>query len=80
MAFQLMPSADREATFTSRRLFVRGTEAFNGPRLENLDGFELPLLMPSVPEPTTLTLFATGLAGLGFMMRRRRRGTSLAPV
>ena len=29
----------------------------------------------SIPEPSTLTLFATGLAGLGFMMRRRRRST-----
>ena len=28
-----------------------------------------------VPEPSTLTLFVTGLAGLGFMMRRRRRST-----
>ncbi len=26
----------------------------------------------SVPEPSTLTLFAIGLAWLGFMMRRRR--------
>ena len=26
----------------------------------------------AISEPTTLTLFATGLAGLGFMMRRRR--------
>ena len=26
-----------------------------------------------VPEPSTLTIFATGLVGLGFMMRRRRR-------
>ncbi len=29
----------------------------------------------SVPEPSTLTLFATGLVGLGFMMRRPRRNT-----
>ena len=34
----------------------------------------------TIPEPSTLALFVTGLAGLGFMMRRRRRGTSLAPV
>ena len=26
----------------------------------------------SIPEPSTLTLFVIGLAGLGFMMRRRR--------
>ena len=30
------------------------------------------IVASSVPEPTTLTLFATDLAGLGFMMRRRR--------
>ena len=29
----------------------------------------------SIPEPSTLALFTTGLAGLGFMMRRRRRST-----
>ncbi len=29
----------------------------------------------SIAEPSTLALFATGLAGLGFMMRRRRRST-----
>jgi len=28
-----------------------------------------------IPEPQTLAIFATGLAGLGFMMRRRRRST-----
>lgn len=27
-----------------------------------------------IPEPTTLALFVMGLAGLGFMMRRRRKG------
>ena len=26
----------------------------------------------TVPEPSTFTLFVTSLAGLGFMMRRRR--------
>ncbi len=30
-----------------------------------------------VPEPSTLILFGTGLAGLGFMMRRRRRSMQL---
>ena len=29
---------------------------------------------PRVPEPTTLALFVIGLAGLGFMTRRRRTG------
>ena len=30
-------------------------------------------LLYAVPEPTTLALFGFGLAGMGFMMRRRRK-------
>ena len=33
-----------------------------------------------VPEPTTLALFTFGLAGMGFMMRRRRRSQAQGPA
>ena len=38
---------------------------------ENSDPGPLP---PPVPAPTTLLLFGIGLAGLGFLLRRRKRG------
>ncbi len=44
----------------------------------NIEGFVPPPPVTGIPEPTTLALFVTGLAGLGFMMRRRRRSYARA--
>jgi len=38
----------------------------------NIEGFVLPPPVTGIPEPSTLALFAIGLAGLGFMSRRRQ--------
>ena len=48
-----------------------GGGAFFGASVINGDAF-FRSHMDQVPEPSTLALFGTGLAGLGFVMRRRR--------
>jgi hypothetical protein len=48
------------------------TQTFTAPLQEADDSVELQQAV-STPEPTTLALFASGLLGLGFVARRRRR-------
>ncbi len=45
-------------------------ECCGGPAVLNV---ALPLVSPPVPEPTTLAILGTALAGVGFLRRRRRR-------
>jgi len=60
--------------FTIPLPIIEGQDAFI--YINTLLGGSLPLIGEwgaQIPEPTTLALFATGLAGLGFFMARRRR-------
>ncbi len=57
---------------SGRRIALSGLETALPQFSVNIEGFEPEPDPTPVPETSTLSLFATGLAGLGFMGWRRR--------
>jgi hypothetical protein len=49
-----------------------GTDAFDGDDTTGMDNFSISTAQINVPEPSALAIFGLGLAGLGFMRRRRK--------
>jgi len=65
-------TGDGFVSFTSPGFDIAGFVLFASSRREGVDN--LSFNTPQVPEPTTLLLLATGLAGVGGAVRKKRQG------
>ncbi len=71
-------TADSSTDFLSFLAWGDNGTTVNLPPIVFLTGVNSPSGYNKVPEPATLTLFAAGLVGLGWMVRRRRMKDSCA--